>query len=298
MSVKAIPEVARGRLALDGCVRVETIHESPIVHVVLWQCLCEGDALRAERCHTHHVLTMNLDGACQVHEGSRRTILDPAAALFHRPDSPYRTSHPYGCSDSGISVAYRDDVARDVLAAVRPRSDGPSVTIAMHPLRLALRQMILALRRRDGRDVDPVAMDEIALELLDAAMGARPSTSRAARARTRDDHGDIADAAREYLHAHFREPVRLDEIAREVGASPFHLSRVFRRHTGVALRGYLHRLRLGAAVHALTGTDASITQIALDTGFSSHAHLTALFAREMGMPPSRVRGLLYAPRGH
>ena len=296
MPVRAVPEVARGSLALDGCVAVETVHESPIVQVVLWHCLCEGDALRAERCHSHHVLAVSLDGACQIHDGGRRVIMDPATAVFHRPGSAYRTTHPYGCNDSGISVAYRDDVARDVFAKVRPRSGAPSVTVAIRPLRLALRQMVLALRRRDGLDVDPVAMDEIALEMLHAAVSPKPAASGAARSRTREDHGDIADAAREYLNAHFRETVRLDEIAREVGASPFHLSRVFRRHTGVALRNYLRRLRLGAAMHALAGSDASITRIALDAGFSSHAHLTALFAAEMGVPPSHVRGLLGAGR--
>ncbi len=294
MPVKALPDVARGRLALDGCVAVDVIHESPIIQIVCWHCLCEGDALRAERCHSHHVLSVSLDGACQIHDGRRRIIMDPATAVLHRPGSAYRTTHPYGCNDSGISIAFRDDVARDVYT--RPRSGAPSVTIAIRPLRLALRQIVLALRQRDGLAVDPVVMDEIALELLAAAVEATTSSSNAVRSRTRDDHGHIADAAREYLNAHFREPVRLDEIAREVGASPFHLSRVFRRHMGVALRGYLHRLRLGAAMHALSDTDASITRIALDAGFSSHAHLTALFAREMGVPPSHIRNLLGARR--
>jgi AraC family transcriptional regulator len=297
MPIRAIPEVAKGQLALDGCVAVRVIHESPISQMVLWHCLCEGDALRAERCHSHHVLSVSLDGACQIHDGRRRVIMDPATAVLHRPGSAYRTTHPYGCNDSGISIAFRDDVARDVYPPTRPRSGAPSVTVAIRPLRLALRQIVLALRRRDGLGVDPVVMDEIALELLGAAVEATTASSNAVRSRTRDDHGHIADAVREYLNAHFREPVRLDEIAHEVGASPFHLSRVFRHHTGVALRGYLHRLRLGAAMHALSDTDASITRIALDTGFSSHAHLTALFGREMGVPPSHVRGLLGTRRG-
>jgi AraC-like DNA-binding protein len=294
--IKALPDVARGRLALDGCVQVDVVHHSPIVQVVLWRCLCEGAALQAERCHTSHVLTVGLDGSCQVHDGSRRVIIDPATAIFHRPGSAYRTTHPYGCNDSGLSIAFRDDIARDAYRTIGPRSGAPSIAIAIRPMRLALGQMVLALRQRDGLEVDPVAMDEIALELLGAAVGSRQATSRAVRARTRDDHGEIADAAREYLNAHFRGPVRLDEIAREVGASPFHLSRIFRQHTGLALRSYLHRLRLGAAMHALAGSDASITRIALDTGFSSHAHLTALFAREMGVPPSHVRSLLAARR--
>ncbi|HEX5133439.1 MAG TPA: AraC family transcriptional regulator [Candidatus Krumholzibacteria bacterium] len=297
MPVTALPEVARGRLALDGCVAVETVHESAVVQVVLWHCLCEGDALLAERCHSHHVLAVSLDGACQIHDGPRRIIMDPATAVFHQPGSAYRTTHPYGCNDTGISIAFRDDVARDVFRSIRPRTGAPSVTIAMRPMRIALQQMVLALRQRDGLHVDPVAMDEVALEMLAAAAGPAADTGGPARSRTRSDHRDIADSAREYLNAHFRENIRLDEIAREVGASPFHLSRIFRRHTGVAIRGYLHRLRLGAAMHALAGSDAPITRIALDTGFSSHAHLTALFARELGVPPSHVRGLLGARPG-
>lgn len=294
MPVKALPDVGKGELALDGCVSVRNVHESAIVQVVLWHCLCEGDALLSERCHTNHVLAVSLDGACQLHDGGRHFIMDPATAILHRPGSVYRTTHPYGCDDSGISIAFREDVASEAYRSIRPRADAPAVTVAMRPMRLALGQMVLALRRRDGLEVDPVEMDEIALELLAAAVGSSPGASGAARSRTRDDHGVIADAAREYLNEHFRDSVRLEDIAREVGASPFHLSRVFRRHTGLALRSYLQRLRLSAAVHALAGSDAPITRIALDTGFSSHAHLTALFAREMGVPPSHVRALLAA----
>ena len=292
MPIKALPDVARGHLVLDGCAEVETVHESAIVQVILWHCLHEGDALQSERCHTHHVLSVSLDGACQLHDGRRRFIVDPATAVLHRPGSAYRTTHPYGCCDSGMNIAFRADVVDDAETFARRPADAPAVTVAMRPMRLALAQLVLALRCRSGLDVDPVAMDEMSLELLGAAMGSPRLASRATRADTRADHRNIADLAREYLNTHFREAVRLEDVARAVGASPFHLARVFRHHTGLALRGYIQRLRLGAAVHALADSEESITRIALDSGFASHAHLTALFGRELGVAPSELRGLL------
>jgi len=293
----AVPDVTRGHLALDGCVSLENVHSSEIVQVVLWHCLCEGESLRSERSHSNHVLAISLDGACCLHDGPRGFVVDPASAVLHRPGSAYRTTHPFGCDDTGVNIAFRDDVAREAFESHHFKPDGPAVTIAMRPMRLALGQLVLALRSRCGLEADPVAMDEIALELLSAAVSRSPMASDATREQTRADHREISESARGYLNEHFRKSVRLDEVAHAVGASPFHLARVFRQHTGLALRGYLQRLRLGAAVHALAQGEESITQIALGAGFASHAHLSAVFARELGVAPSEFRSLVRRGRG-
>ena len=47
----------------------------------------------------------------------------------------------------------------------------------------------------------------------------------------------------------------LDEVAREVGASPHHLSRVFQRVTGSSLTAYRNRLRVRAVLDTLAEPD-------------------------------------------
>jgi AraC-like DNA-binding protein len=43
------------------------------------------------------------------------------------------------------------------------------------------------------------------------------------------------------------------------------------------------------ALPRATEPRASLTELALDLGFSSHSHLTAAFHREFGVPPSEAR---------
>lgn len=297
MSLRALPQVARGRLILDGCVEATTVLDSPIAQVVHWHCLRDGDALRSERCHTHHVLAVSQNGCCHLEDGRTRVVVDPATAVLHRPGASYRTYHPYGCNDSGISIAFRGDVAEEALArcGVHRAHDRPMAVVAARPMRLALRQFILALRYREGRTVDSFVLEELALQMLEAAASSSSvRTPRTTRTTTTAEHRRIVDDTREYLNVHFRDTIRLDAIAHDVGASPFHLSRVFKQITGATIRGYVQRLRLGAAVHALLETRAPVTHIALDAGFSSHSHLTSLCTREMGLPPATIRRLATA----
>ena len=84
-------------------------------------------------------------------------------------------------------------------------------------------------------------------------------------------------------------PRTLDEVARAVYASPFHLARIFQQQTGVPVHRYLTRLRLRASLERLADGTKDLTALALDLGFSSHSHFTDTFRREFGCTPSAVR---------
>ena len=98
-----------------------------------------------------------------------------------------------------------------------------------------------------------------------------------------------ADAVKAYLAAHLCERLTLDEIARAVAVSPFHLARIFQQHAGVPVHRYLTQLRLRAALEQLAGGAHDLTALALELGFSSHSHFTDAFRREFGCPPSAAR---------
>lgn len=68
------------------------------------------------------------------------------------------------------------------------------------------------------------------------------------RCRPRDGEADPAlarvQAARAYLEAHLEETVTLERLAEEVGVSPWHLQRSFKRHLGPSPRQYVNQRRL------------------------------------------------------
>jgi AraC-like DNA-binding protein len=82
---------------------------------------------------------------------------------------------------------------------------------------------------------------------------------------------------------------RLDDLAKRVHSSPFHLSRTFRQCTGMPLHRYHLLARMAVALNEVMETSRELTAIALELGFSSHSHFTARFRQTFGMTPSALR---------
>lgn len=111
----------------------------------------------------------------------------------------------------------------------------------------------------------------------------RPDTGRI--------HAEIAEAAAQVLSASFREHRTLAAVARDVLVSPFHLARVFRDRTGSSMHAYRTQLRLRSALDRLCDRGTDLTELALESGFSSHSHFTDTFRHTFGAAPSRVRAI-------
>jgi AraC-like DNA-binding protein len=80
-------------------------------------------------------------------------------------------------------------------------------------------------------------------------------------------------------------PVSLDWLASEAGISPFHLSRSFRRITGLSIQGYLRERRLKEACRLLAETRKPLAEIAYDCGFSSQSRMTTVFRQALDTTP-------------
>jgi AraC family transcriptional regulator len=125
--------------------------------------------------------------------------------------------------------------------------------------------------------VSPLAVEGLALQ-LEAEV-------------TRARHTAPSDLARaiEYVEAHFREPLRLADVARASGLSPRRLVRLLRTSCRCTLADYVRRRRVEYARRLLLQTKSSIAQIAAAAGFADHAHLTRSFRRYLGTVPSAYR---------
>ena len=81
------------------------------------------------------------------------------------------------------------------------------------------------------------------------------------------------------------------ELAHAVGTSVFHLCRIFRAHTGRTMHEYRTELRVRLALELLAEGTAppSLSEVAFQLGFASHAHFVRLCRRHLGAPPGTVR---------
>ena len=98
--------------------------------------------------------------------------------------------------------------------------------------------------------------------------------------------------ALDYIQANLDGDIHLDDLAASVGLSPFYFSRLFKLSTGSTPHQYLLQRRLERAKELLRSPDASLSQVALESGFADQSHLTNVFRRFMGITPSQFRARL------
>jgi AraC-like DNA-binding protein len=268
------------------------------VEVVHWRCLRDAGSLKGERRQPWAMLTLADAGASVVHRSLGTTLVEPAWAVLHEPLAPYRTTHPFGCGDEGCSVLLSPAITREMSTQRAAAGSAPSerawpVGTAVVPARPRLELFLLVRRVRRGLPVAPLAVEEAVMALVAGLLDGLPVRRAGQRAPTRDStrasHRRLVESVRAYFVGHLDQRIQLAQAAAAAGVSPFHLARTFRRSTGTTLHRYLTRLRLVWALPRATEPRASLTELALDLGFSSHSHLTAAFHREFGVPPSEAR---------
>ncbi|MBN1921923.1 MAG: substrate-binding domain-containing protein [Anaerolineae bacterium] len=92
-----------------------------------------------------------------------------------------------------------------------------------------------------------------------------------------------------YIHEHYAEPISRASLARYIAFSEDYLTYCFRKELGVTPITYLNRFRVNQARQLLLETTKSITEIALDVGFSDSGYFSRVFRREVGMSPEAYR---------
>lgn len=138
--------------------------------------------------------------------------------------------------------------------------------------------------------------------LDDERVTAKDSLSRAAvllqttagtRAPDRPPKGGLAPWQVRTLAAHVEtnldKPIRSAELATVVRLNPAYFCRVFRETFGEPPLQYIRRRRIERAQTLMLSTDTSLSQIALDCGFSDQAHFSRLFRRITGDTPRAWR---------
>ena len=90
------------------------------------------------------------------------------------------------------------------------------------------------------------------------------------------------------MREHYQEELKLAEVANMFGYSDAYLSRMFQKYANVNFKTYLQDIRMTYAYRELLNTDKTISQIALDNGFSSSRAFTREFQMSYGLLPSEL----------
>lgn len=90
--------------------------------------------------------------------------------------------------------------------------------------------------------------------------------------------------ARDYLHDRPGELVTLDQVARALGVSKYHLARVFRRTVGLPVQRY-HRCLRAEQARLLIDRGSSASQAGVAAGFFDQSHFSRVFKQTFGVSP-------------
>ncbi|MBQ9806790.1 MAG: helix-turn-helix transcriptional regulator [Clostridia bacterium] len=90
-----------------------------------------------------------------------------------------------------------------------------------------------------------------------------------------------------YINDSYASPITLEDIAKAVGISRFHLSREFKKYTNQTLFTYLNTLRCKNAELCIQ-RGMSVTQAAYENGFETLSYFSRTYKKLMGTPPSGV----------
>jgi len=93
----------------------------------------------------------------------------------------------------------------------------------------------------------------------------------------------------EWIRAHPQADFSLKDLARRVHLSVSHFKKRFKAETGLSPWQFILHHRIEIARDQLTDSDASVTKIAHDLGFSSSQYFATVFKRMTGLTPTSCR---------
>jgi AraC-like DNA-binding protein len=242
-----------------------------------------------------HGIVLPYRGVFATHAGRRPAVLaSPSHAVMLSAGTPYRYSFPGAIGDHCIVLIWTDEaldrVAPASLRRGRFATPGPAAAPVLEPATLLRRERLR--HRLANPAADPLAVEEEAIELLVSVLrSARcepegyPTRRGAASAR---NHCRV-ERVKALIASDPTRRWTLGELAAAAVVSPYHLAHLFKTRLGLSVYEYVLRARLVGALQRVLDTQADLTTIALDAGFSSHSHFTAQFRARFRTTPLELR---------
>ncbi|MBS0632481.1 MAG: AraC family transcriptional regulator [Verrucomicrobia bacterium] len=163
------------------------------------------------------------------------------------------------------------------------RPDHPVFTPADSSALLRLFTEVVACLRHHSVGTSRT-LGSVALQILaELQTGAAP----AAPAEKHTDH--VIREAKLMLDQHLEQEVDLELMAKKLNVGYHWLRRAFKQETGQSLHQYRLQNRLNRAKLLLKSSDATVEQIALQTGFTDPYYFSSIFKQKTGSTPSGWR---------
>lgn len=294
MMDRTAAEGARSAKNRDG---TRLLFSWPLVSVGAFDCW-PGDARwRSEnRVDEGHLIAFPGTPVEITQDGHAAAVTDPNRIVLYNRNQTYRRRLVGRSGDHCTYLVVSSDLLHDLASAGLSAIADPDRRPFAHPVlpigrREHLEQRLILWCLAGRRDADALEIQERLVRLVGLALRStapsRPGPRR--RPATEREHRRLVEETRELLATQLAQPMPLDRLATELGASAYHLARVFRTVAGMSLHAYRDELRLRTALPEILEGSRSLTEIALDHGYASPSHFTDRFRARYGRAPSSLR---------
>jgi AraC-like DNA-binding protein len=194
-----------------------------------------------------------------------------------------------------LDVLDRERIDLVLLDLIMPELDGFGVLEAMREKEATRDVPVIVLTGQVLNERDMDRLSQGVATVLSKGMFSLEETLAQVDAALERDRELSAQAQRlvrqamAYIHQRYAEPVSRSDLAAHVAFSEDYLTFCFRKEMGVTPITYLNRYRIHRARQLLRETDRTITEIALEVGFSDSGYFSRVFRREVGLSPEAYR---------
>jgi len=242
-------------------------------------------------------ICLNLSGHGFASDGKQRLVFAPMTAGFYWQDGDRLVAlrsagerHQFltvELSPAFLREYFSGDEANlhPIVQSIIKGTDSVAISRGMQ-LTAEHQQLINSLRHPPMfASAQPLWYRAKALEIMVAFLFYAPPEKEFFCQRQKRLSQDRIERVMAVLRSNPAEPPSLEDLGRQVGCSPFYLSRTFSRQTGQTIPQYIRQLRMARAAELLRAGKLNVTEVAMAVGYASSSHFSTAFHETFGCCP-------------
>jgi len=243
---------------------------------------CSSDFVFDSHIHSGHVLWLNSEGGEHFKVLGTTSVLQPGSISIIEPGVVH-SNHPSAKSKRHLRSLYLESDfflhLENLVTGISTQKYNLQTTVLKNMSHwrdaLALHEAIITSQSR-------VLIEELCISLFtqigDLHFGSTPINHAI-------DKRDVRiSTIIDYMKFHLGDEISLNTLAEIAGCTSYHVIRLFKETMGMSPHAYLIQLRLERA-RKLLDEGNTITDAALNAGFSDQSHLTRRFKKRFGITP-------------
>ncbi len=104
-----------------------------------------------------------------------------------------------------------------------------------------------------------------------------------------DEYSERFGTVKKYIEKNYMYDISLEKLASIAGYSKYHFSRIFKQYTGSSHIEYVNKTRISIAQKLLLDPNISITEVAMNSGFTSITSFNRVFKEVKHCTPSEFK---------